>query len=418
MNSIFIVGIVLLAGFLSGEAAKKLRLPKVTGYILGGILISPGFSGIVPRDFTTHTDLVTSICLSFITFSVGGTLYLPRVRQMGKTIILVALMEAETSFLFVFLGFLAFASLYPAFFAQPLLAFLPAMSLLLASLASPTDPSATLAVVHEYGAKGEVTSLVLGVAAFDDVLGIVNYSIAVTAATALISHQHAGTGRFLLIPSLLVFGAIVMGVLFGIAFNAVVRFAAGEKESVLIILVFAFLALCYGSAGAAGLDELLATMAMGATVVNLCECRERIFSLLERYTEELIFVLFFTISGMHLNLSILRSNALLVCIFFVLRFAGKVVGTYAGGVMAGASERVRRYTAGGLIPQGGIVIGLALMMKQNPSFDAISDLIISTVIGATVIHEILGPLFSRISLTLAGDISKQGISPDPGPPSS
>lgn len=406
MNSILVVGIVLAAGFLSGEAAKKLKLPKVTGYILGGILISPELSGIVPRDFTTHTDLATGICLSFITFSVGGTLYLPRVRQMGKTILLVAFMEAEMSLLFVFLGFLAFAYLYPPFFAQSLVGFLPAMSLLLASLASPTDPSATLAVVHEYGAEGEVTSLVIGVAAFDDVLGIVNYSVAVTAATALIAHQHTGTERFILIPAFLVLGAIAIGVLFGIAFNVVVRFVDGEKESVLIILIFAFLALCYGSAGAAGLDELLATMAMGATVVNLSERRKKVFALLERYTEELIFVLFFTISGMHLNLSILRSNALLVGIFFVLRFAGKLVGTYAGGAMAGASERVRRYTAGGLIPQGGIVIGLALMMKQNPSFDPFSDLIISTMIGATVIHEILGPLFSKVSLRKAGEISE------------
>lgn len=49
--------------------------------------------------------------------------------------------------------------------------FLP-LALLLGCLASPTDRSATLAVTHQYKAKGPVTSTILGVTAFDDVLGM------------------------------------------------------------------------------------------------------------------------------------------------------------------------------------------------------------------------------------------------------
>jgi len=65
---------------------------------------------------------------------------------------------------------------------------------------------------------------------------------------------------------------------------------------------------------------------------------------------------------------------------------------------------VKKYAAGGLIPQGGIVIGLALLIKQNPTFDGISDIIISVILGATIIHEIIGPILAKIALKKAGEI--------------
>jgi hypothetical protein len=69
---------------------------------------------------------------------------------------------------------------------------------------------------------------------------------------------------------------------------------------------------------------------------------------------------------------------------------------------------VKRYAAGGLIPQGGIVIGLALMTKQNPAFASFSDVVISTIIGATVIHELIGPLVAETALKRAGEIDLKG----------
>ena len=69
-----------------------------------------------------------------------------------------------------------------------LVLFLPA-ALLLGALASPTDPATTLAVKTEYKAEGIVMLTTMGVAAFDDVLGIVNYSLATAIAMALINQQ-------------------------------------------------------------------------------------------------------------------------------------------------------------------------------------------------------------------------------------
>jgi Kef-type K+ transport system membrane component KefB len=140
-------------------------------------------------------------------------------------------------------------------------------------------------------------------------------------------------------------------------------------------------------------------------VVNFNPNREKIFQILERYTEEIIFVIFFTLSGMHLNFKVLGSSVLLVVIFIILRNSGKFLGTWLGATISKSSPQVKKYTVGGLIPQGGIVVGLALVVKQHQDFSTIADFIISIIIGATVVHELVGPILSKISLQKAGEIT-------------
>jgi Kef-type K+ transport system membrane component KefB len=107
---------------------------------------------------------------------------------------------------------------------------------------------------------------------------------------------------------------------------------------------------------------------------------------------------------MSLNFGILAKSAILVVFFFIFRALGKAAGSFIGASISGAEKKVRRYTAGGLIPQGGIVIGLALMIKQQTAFADIANLIISITIGSTVIHELVGPVFAKMALKKAGEI--------------
>lgn len=404
-QSPLLVGIIVFTGFVFGEIAAKIKLPKVTGYIFAGILLNPGLFSIVPKDFVVHTDLITNIALSFITFSVGGTLLYSRIRKLGKSIFSITIFEAECAFIVVAIGFVIFTPLLLHIeHADMLAVYIPA-SILIGSLASPTDPSATLAVIHQYKAKGSVSSTIMGVAAFDDALGIINYSIATALALILIKQSAFSLQSSVLNPLSVILGAIVLGTIFGVIFNSLTLLIKKETEGVLIVLILSILSLCFGVSKVLRVDELLATMTMGVTVVNFNPNREKIFKMLERYTEELIFVLFFTISGMHLQFSVLARSILLVLLFVVFRAGGKFLGTTIGSAISKSPTFIRKYAAGGLIPQGGIVIGLALILRQNPAFDTISSTIISVIIGATVIHEIIGPIFAKTALLKSGEIS-------------
>ncbi|MCF8112138.1 MAG: cation:proton antiporter [Desulfobacteraceae bacterium] len=404
MNSVLVVGLIIMVGLALGETARMIRLPKITGYIVAGIVLNPRLTGWIPLDFVNHTEGVTNIALAFITFSVGGTLLISRLKRLGKEILTIALLEAELAFAAVIFG---------VFAASWLLGFTPAgnefgmllpLCILLGSTASPTDPTATLAVAHEYKAKGDVSASIMGIAAIDDALGIINYSIAIAVAGIFMGNS-LSVESALIEPLLAVAGGIILGTAFGWILKSFVIMFQRETESAMIVLVFGMLAACFGVAEVLGLDELLSTMAMGIVVANFCRYQEQIFQMLERYTEELIFVLFFTISAMHLNFDALSGALGFVVLFVLFRAAGKFAGTSVGATLSGASGKVRRYTAFGLLPQGGIVIGLALMIRGKPEFAPIADTFIGIVIGATVIHELIGPVMAKLALSRSGEIS-------------
>jgi NhaP-type Na+/H+ or K+/H+ antiporter len=134
-------------------------------------------------------------------------------------------------------------------------------------LASPTDPSIALAVEHEYHAEGEVASAIMEVAAFDDILGIIHYSLSVSIAGMYILHQPMGIYS-VATPLIKISGSIILGCLFGLLLNFFTKIFNKRTEGKLITLIIGLLALCFGLSEALGLDKLLPTMVMGIIVVN------------------------------------------------------------------------------------------------------------------------------------------------------
>jgi len=323
-------------------------------------------------------------------------------KATGKTVFWLTLLESlfafASTFIFIFLAlqFLVprFESIYIAL----------AVSLVLASLAAPTDPSATLAVIHEYQAKGEVSSTMLEIAAFDDLVGIVIYTLVTSFATFFLGKNSLEFGDVMLELGKGIGGALLIGALIGSLFNFVVKIFSKQPEGTLIVLTFGLVSLSYGISEYLGFESLLSTMALGAVVANLNPISGKIFKLIERYTDELIFVVFFTLSGLHLQLSSITGSFLLIVIYIVARAIGKFGGIYTGGLFFNLSPNVKKYTGGGLLPQGGIVIGLALLLTKQDAFKDTASMIMGIVIGAALIHEIIGPIASRYSLKKAGEI--------------
>ena len=403
MNIILSIGLLIFTGFIFGELANKVRLPKISGYILAGILLNPDLLGIMSNKFVEHTDPLLTIALSVITFSIGGTLSKSDLKSAGKTVLFLTLYEALSAFLFVFL-FMFFSFYFFIHIFQSVYVIL-ALSLVLASLASPTDPSATLAVIHQYKAKGIVSNSVLNIAAFDDITGIIIYTLATAFATYFLGDTNIQFSYVFVEMGRNIGGGILVGIVIGFLFNFLVKLLKNESDGSLIVVTLGLVLLTYGIADYFKFETLLSTMTLGAIVVNLNPLATNIFKLIERYTDELIFVIFFSLSGLHLQLSSLTGSFLIIAIFIVARALGKFTGIYVGAVQFKTDPKIKKYTAGGLIPQGGIVIGLALLLMKNEVYHSISSLVIGIVIGATLIHEITGPIFSRMSLKKAGEIN-------------
>ncbi len=410
LGPVFYIGLVLIIGYYSGKLANRLHLPRVSGYILAGMLMSPSILHIFPAHFVKSSDIVTDFALAMITYSIGGSLAIQRIKKLGKSIVTITVFEAEMAFLAMIVGF---TLILPFFFhvdttVEFIHVALP-LALVIGAMASPTDPTATLAVIHEYSARGPLTTTLLGVAASDDALGIINYSVAIGIASALITGRHLNGFTLAVKPLIDILGSIAVGIAGGFLIVKIAQ--AIRREGSVITVILGSLFLVFGASHALDLDPLLSTMTAGAIVVNISSNVEKMFEIIEKYYEEMVFTLFFVLSGSHIQIGVLLKAGLLVLAFVALRFMGKAMGVFIGGKLSGTSPNIYRYLWLGLIPQGGIVVGLALATVRRPEFHQYAPLVMNLILGTTALHELLGPIFSKLAIVKAGEIRGKKATP-------
>lgn len=407
-NIVLQVGIIILTGYLVGLMAQKLGFPRVTGYILAGLLLNPYVlefvihRSIIGKDLQMNSNVLISLALAIITFEVGGSLAIGAMKRLGKAVMYITIFEAEMAFLFVTLGLFTFFHFTGLFGGNTRIDL--AIAFIMGALAAPTDPSATLAVMKEYKAHGEVSSMIMMVAAFDDVLGIINFSIASGVSAVLLSGAQIDVLKLVTLPAKEIIFSILLGLIGGLIFMYMVKLIEGHNEDSLILpVVVGMLFTIFGLVQLLGLDSIMSVMTAGAVMVNWSAKKNQVFRVTDSIME-LAFVIFFVISGMRLDVTLLVHAILISLVFIFLRILGKFVGVYVGASLGNTSHKVRKYTFGGLIPQGGIVVGLALVFASRPEFSSYGSLIVSIVIGSVVIHEIVGPIASRLTLKAAGEI--------------
>lgn len=406
MNILLTIGLLLITGYIAGWLLNKIGLPKIIGYIATGIVFSPNTVGFVEHDVIESTLPLMEVCLAFIAFEVGGALKWAKIKKHKKEIISITILGSLIPFFLVTIGVLILGWLFPEvlpFDTLPLLL----LALLLGALASPTAPAATLAVIHQYKAKGKVTDTILGVTVLDDVLGILLFSLTIGIIFIFTGGQSGLFGNPMVNTLYEIGIATIIGAILGLVIELINRFFPKEGEGRWIVIIFSLIIFNVGICQALHVDILLSSMTMGIVVVNKCRQQQLIFRILERYTEDLIFLFFFLLSGLYLDIATLPKATALIIIFVVFRTAGKFLGVNWGSRIVNADPSIRKYTAGGLLPQAGIVIGLVLSIYQKEEFKEISEILLTTIMGATIIHELIGPVSAKSALMKAGEIKTQ-----------
>ncbi len=405
--SVLFFGIILLAGYILSVFADKFGFPKIVGYLTAGLLLNPQVINFIPPEFIAITKPVTSFCLAFITFEIGSSFSVKELKTTGKKYFKLAFFESFGAFLFIFIVFFIIST-YILPFSVTGVAVSVAFSLLLASLGAPTDPSATLAVIHEYKAKGPVTNAVLGAAAFDDIITLILFSFSISISHALLGEQDTSFFHVLYTIAYKIIGAVLTGIIFGIIFNKTTEFFKVNEKKSLMILFFAFLSLTFGLALFLKFDELFSTLTLGFVIRNFNKSEKKIMQITEHALEDLFFLIFFVFSALNFSFESISFRLLiLISVFILLRMTGKYLGMNGGSKLLKMPGEVRKYAFGGLIPQGGIVLGLSLMIMNQSEFKPFSNLLVGIIMGATIIHEFVGPFISKIVLRKANELNEK-----------
>lgn len=387
MNIYLKLGLVLVVGFIFGKAASKLKLPSVSGYLIAGLLLGQSVFGLISESETRSLEWISEITLSFIAFGIGSELMLKDIAHMGKKILVITIAEVVGALLVVF-------SVMYFLFNQDL-----AFSLVIASMSAATAPAATMMVIRQYKAYGPVTKTILPVVALDDVFGIMAFGIALSIAKILTSTTTQPLFQMISLPFIEIIGSLLLG--FGVGVLLTIFTKKIDPKDELQIKVIFFIAIGIGLAKFFHLSPLLVNIAIGATLSNLRSYAYRSFGALNDFVP-VFYVLFFTLAGASLNLSILYSVGWMGVAYILARASGKIFGALIGAKAINAEPVVQKYLGFALLPQGGISIGLSvIVMQQLPMYSAT----LTTIIMASVLfYETLGPLFAKLSIQGAKEI--------------
>ena len=91
-------------------------------------------------------------------------------------------------------------------------------AIVLGAIATATAPAATLMVVRQYKAKGELTDLLLPIVALDDAVGLIVFAISF-GVTKAINYGHYDAASILVEPLLEIMLSILLGFVMGSIFS-------------------------------------------------------------------------------------------------------------------------------------------------------------------------------------------------------
>ncbi len=402
MDIILTTGIIIVIAFFGGLLAKKLKFPLVTGYIIIGILLS--LTHLIPRELITGKpgspglSIITDIALAIVAYLVGGSLKLKDLRKLGRDIVWITPFQAAGAWILVTLPLVFLCRfIMPGISNATLLNTYFPMALVLGAISCATAPAATVAIMHEYKAKGSFTTTLLAIIVLDDAIAVIAFAIAMGIAKPLTLGSNISLYQMLGAPTLYIIKSIGLGVIFGIGLVYMSKLAKRRGLSLVVVLGVIF--LCTGLANFLNISSILANIVVGFVVTNMVKRRE-VFSVIEGI-EDILFAMFFTLAGMHFDFSVIKVAGILALLITIFRCLGKLAGARVGATIAHSSPNIKSYLGFGLLPKAGVTVGLVILAGR--SFPVIGNIMVNAVLASVIINELIAPPLMKYALFKSGE---------------
>jgi Kef-type K+ transport system membrane component KefB len=394
VNQLAALGTILLVALLAGHVVKFLRVPEVTGYILAGLLLGPAGANLITHEALDSLEVFSEVALGLILFAIGSVFELGRFQRIGSGVATLTAVESLLAAGFVGAGMLALG--------QP-----PIVALLLGVIAMETAAASTLMVMRECNAEGPLTETLSGLIALNNIFCLTGF---LTLTAGLDLHRELvqqGLEWNVLYRALYplawqLTGSLALGFLIGLLI-AIWGSQVTEQGEMLMLLVGGLL-LAVGAAQLLELSPLLATLAVGATMVNLSRESQRVFGALG-HTDPPLYAIFFVIAGADLNLGLLPSLGALGAVYVVGRTGGKLLGAMVASRRTAQEPVVRRYLGYAMLSQAGLAVGLLLTVNRR--FPDVAPIVTTVVLAGVTIFELIGPLGARYALVRANETRPQ-----------
>jgi len=396
-SALLALGCLVIGGLLAGDLALRARLPRVTGYLLLGMVAGPyavGLETVADADFLR---LFEELALGLIALTAGGEFRLAGLRSRG------GLLGAITGAHLMIMPLVA-TVMWALFSWRPFIGPLSSSELLAAAMllgvvAVAVSPATTIAVITELRARGEVTEIVLATTVLKDLLILLLFTWVNALAHAWLAGQRTTLGALAgvgweIVGSLAV--GVVLGALLGLYMKHVGQFIP--------LTVLALALVSAEMARSAHLEHLLVCMAAGFTVRNLFVREAATFLDALEQSSPPIYIIFFALVGGGFNLGILLTMWIPAVLYVSCRMIAIWLCTVVPATVVGAARSVRQHAWGGFVAQAGLSLGLATrIQREHPGF---GDMVALLIVASVVVNQLVGPVLWARTLRAAGETNE------------
>lgn len=388
------LGFILLAAYVAGDFFARFKLPKISGYIVTGIICGPYVINLLSKGVVSDLRALDDLALGLIALTAGGELKLTALRRGLKSVLYIIGFQVIVVFTGVTACVLMARPLLP-FLSQSPLSTTIAAALCFGITAVAKSPASTIAIITETKARGVVTERVLSITVIKDVLVVIAFAFILSIAKRLSVEPTIGQGAVTAVFTE-VAASLLMGAVLGALTVFYIKYINAEMLLFIIGLVFAGTAFAHWLE----LEAILMFMVAGFVVENFSSHGQALIETIERASLP-VYVVFFAIAGADINIPVLRQTLLVASILVAVRLLTTYLGTFLGSVLAGDPPPVRRYAWMGFITQAGVSLGLATIVEQTfPSWGPhFKTLIVATI----AVNQIIGPIAFKLALDQSGE---------------
>jgi Kef-type K+ transport system membrane component KefB len=396
-DALLTFGFLILAAYATGELFGGFGLPKIVGYLLGGVLAGPSLLGSVTPEAAAELEPVSGLAIAMIAFLAGAELRWDEIKARGLTLLKLTTTEVAVTFTFI-TGLLLVGRQFIPYLVDVPWSHAIVFAALFGSIAVIHSPAVTMALLTETRAQGPVARTTLGIVLVSDVVVVLFFSGMLAVAQKMV--PIAGTpqgGVGALVWEIL--GAVPIGALLGFGVAQALRVVRGE------MLLFALLAALFGQQIASMLHvEVLLTLLMaGFVALNTAEgeAGHSMLGAMERAAAP-IFVVFFALAGAKLDVAeVVRLSPLILPIALV-RVAGIRSGLRLGALVAKVPSQEVEHVWNGLVSQAGVAIGLVTIAAA--AYPQAGSGMRTMLLALIAVNETVGAILFRRALVAAGEV--------------
>lgn len=364
--------IALILAALCGEYLfRKLAWPRITGYVLVGLVSSIVGLGYDEASLPAEFRIVIDLALALLLFELGARINLKWLKA-NPWLVATSLLEAALSFGVVLMVLYLFGLGWRSASA-------------IAAICMATSPAIVMRVVSESRAEGQVSERLTLLAGLNCIYAVIATKlimswVQISAADTLL--------KTMLQPAYMLFGAILLAAVLTLAMLRVVRHFRLSQENTLL-LIFGLLLLATTAARVLQVSVILVPLLAGILLRSKTD-RPLIWPRHFGTAGGILVALLFVFTGLSIKPELFLTGGLAALALILLRAGAKTVGVL-----------VFSWPSGLTLSQG-LSLGLALSPLSAVAFSLIAEYqlllpefagrLAPIVLSAVALMELFGPL--------------------------